>query len=464
LMQEEARLALGSAGDENRLETTAVSAADPRVAARAAAYRALTEAAPGLSEAALVSLTAPDTPTTAPQLDAATEQARASGPELELRARVEAGQPGVWALVASPCAAASERADDAGHAAVLLSAASAAATRGARLEPWVGASGVGLLGFVEREPGETNAEAAARLGDALGHALLAPPSAVDIATARGELIKAAGVEPRPLLEALLEALSAGRSGALAPRGYVTSLLGASREAVLARQRDLLRLPHRVAVLSPSNADDAAFVTRNLSRWLKSADAPRSSPCELEIPSPTRGSLALEPGSEHSEGGYLAFRVSAKSAAEAALLVDLLNQPGGGLSKALAEPDLVGAARALLVGTSSARALVVQLSAFEGREAEALSRVRKLFERLAAGGGLTSAEIDGALARQRTAHRLAALDPRYRLVQLLDPSQAPASDAAALRRWLGSLRPEAALVAEVSTAKAAPTSEKKPPSR
>jgi hypothetical protein len=464
VMQEEARLALGAGEDENRLEATAISAADPRVAARAAAYRALTEPAPGLNEAELVALTTPDAAMTAPALDSATEQARGAAPELGLRTRVEQGQPGVWALVASPCAAASERADSAGHAAVFVSAASAAATRGARLEPWVGAAGVGLLGFVERAPGESDGEAAARLGDALGHALLAPPAAVDIASARGELIKTAGSEPHPLLDAVVESLSGGRSGALLPRGNVTSLLAASREAVLTRQRELLRLPHQVAVISPGSSGDASLVTRSLARWLRSPDALRPSPCDAEIPPLSRSSLAPAPGSELREGGYLAFRIPAKSAPEAGALVDVLNQPGGPLAKAMAEPDLVGAARAMLLGTTSARALVVQLSAFEGREAEALARTQRLFERLATGGVLSAAEIEAAIARQRTAHRLAALDPRYRLVQLLDPSQAPVSDSAALRRLVTSLRPDSALVADPSPRSAPSTNGKSPASR
>jgi hypothetical protein len=107
--------------------------------------------------------------------------------------------------------------------------------------------------------------------------------------------------------------------------------------------------------------------------------------------------------------------------------------------------LVGAARALVFGTASARALVVQVSAFEGREQEALTRIQKLFERLSSGAVLTPAEIDAALARQRSARRLAALDPRYRLVQLLEPSPATAVDAAALRRFTSSLRPDAAVI-------------------
>ena len=97
-----------------------------------------------------------------------------------------------------------------------------------------------------------------------------------------------------------------------------------------------------------------------------------------------------------------------------------------LARTLAEPDLVGAARALVFGTSSARALVVQVSAFDGREHEALSRVQKLFERLSSGGVLTAAEIESAVARQRHVRRLAALDPRYRLVQLLEPAVRPSS--------------------------------------
>src|SRR5262249_46082655 len=137
----------------------------------------------------------------------------------------------------------------------------------------------------------------------------------------------------------------------------------------------------------------------LARWLKSPDTPRPSPCESEVSAPVRGELSLPPSAAAGEGGYVAFRVPAKAGAEAAVLAELLNLPGGALARALAEPDLAGAARALVFGTSSARALVVQVSAFEGREAEAVSRVQKLFERLATGGVLTPADVDAALGRE-----------------------------------------------------------------
>jgi hypothetical protein len=463
LIEEEATLSLARATDENRLEATALSAADPRLAARAAAYGALIEPASKLATSRLVALTTPDEPPLAPSIEAAIEQARADVPVLDARVRVEAGQPGVWALVTTPCGATPERADSAGHAAVLMSATAAAATRNVRLEPWVGAEGLGVLGFAERAPGETDAEAGARLGDALGQALLAPPTALEVATARGDLLKAAGAEPHPLLDALFESLAPGHVGALAPRGLATSLQSASREAVLARQREFLRSPHRLAILSPTNAGDANFVTRSLARWLKTPDAPRPSPCEVEVGAPSRGELSLTPGADAPEGSYLAFRIPAKTGIEAGVLAELLNLPGGALARAVAEPDLVGAARALVFGTSSARALVVQVSAFEGREQEALSRVQKLFERLASGGVLVPAEVEAALARQRAARRLAALDPRYRLVQLLDPSPAAPIDAGALRRLAASLRPEAAVIAR-SVARPASPSGKTPSSR
>jgi hypothetical protein len=338
-----------------------------------------------------------------------------------------------------------ERADSAGHAALVLTAASVGATRGVRLEPWIGASGVGLLGYAERRHGESEAHVAQRLADALGHALLAAPSALDVASARTELIRAAGNEPRPLLDALFEALAPGHVGALAPRGSVSSLQAASREAVLVRQRELLRLPRRLAILAPSKSFEVARLRDRLARWLSSPDAPRPSPCGSEVSPPARGELGIIPGSAEPEGSYLAFRIPAKSGSEAQLLAELLNLPNGPLARTLAEPELVGAARALVFGTSSAQSLLVQVSAFAGKEAEALSRVQKLFERLSAGGVLSSAELEAAAGRKRTEHRLAALDPRYRLVTLLEPAP-PVPDAAAVRRLAASLRPDSAIIA------------------
>jgi hypothetical protein len=285
-----------------------------------------------------------------------------------------------------------------------------------------------------------------------------------VATARGELLQAAGSEPHPLLDALLESLAPGHVGALTPRGSVTSLQAASREAVLTRQRELVRLPHRLALLSPTTQGDAAFVTRALSRWLKTPDSPRPSPCETEIAPPVRGELSLAP-SDAPEGSYVSFRISPRLGNEASVLVELLNLPGGALARALADPDLVGAARALMFGSASARALVVQVSAFEGREQEAVSRVQKLFERLASGAVLTPTEIEAALARQRTARRLAALDPRYRLIQLLEPAPTAATvDAAGLRRLTSTLRPEAAVIGRTLTRPAPASTGKTPSSR
>jgi hypothetical protein len=424
-----------------------LSAADPRAAARAAAYRALVEPGPEAAPHRLVALTTPDDGPTPQSLDEATEQARAAHVPLDVQLRLEAGQTGFWELAAAPCAAMTERAENAGHAALFLLAASAGAPQGVRLEPWVGAGGVGLLGFVERAAGETDAQAAARLGDALGQALVVGPSAQEVANARDELVRAAGGDPHPLWDGLLDALAPGHFGALAPRGSVTSLQAASREAILARQRELLRLPHRLAVLSPAKANETALLGAHFARWLKSPEPLRPSPCGGEVSPPARGELRLASGAS-AEGSYLAFRISPKASSEASLLAELLNLPGGALERALADPELVGAARALSIGSSSARALIVQMSAFEGREAEALSRIQKLFERLAAGGVLTGADIEAAAARQRAAHRFAALDPRLRLMQLLEPVPAPA-DANALRRLAASLRPEAAIIAHAT---------------
>lgn len=455
LIEEEATQALARPAAGNRLDAMAVSATDPRAAARAAAYSALIEPESSLTPVRLVALTAPDVALSAASLDAAAEQARAAAPLLETQARVEQGQPGAWALVAFPCAAASERESNAGHAAVFVAAASAHPVRGVRLEPWVGGAGIGIVGFAERAPGESDADASARLGDALGRALLAPPSALDVASARSELLKAAGDSAHPLLENLLEALAPGHFGALMPKGDTSSLQSASREAVLARQRELLRSAPRVAVIAPGSSGDPAFVTRSLSRWLKTPDPWRPSPCGTELGPAARSELSLMMDPSAPEGSYLAFRISPKLGAEASLLAELLSVPDGALARAMRDPELIGAARAMVFGTGSARAFVVQVSAFDGREAEALTRVQKLFERLATGGVLTAAELESALAKRRSAVRLAALDPRNRLVQLLEPA-APALDAAALRRFAALLRPESAIVARGLTRPVAPS--------
>jgi hypothetical protein len=446
VMTEEAERSLSRPGDGRRLEAAALSATDPRLAARAAAYAAVLGAPGDPTKARLVALTSPEEAPLPPAIDAAVEQARAEAPSLEALVRLEPGQPGVWALLASPCAAASERLDTAGYAALFFTAA---ATSGAdpavRLEPWVGASGAGIIGFTERAAGESDADAAERLGEALGRASLAPPPATAVASARAELTASLNGEARPLLEGLLDNLAGGHMGALAPRGTASSLQSATREAVLSRQRELLRAPHRLAVLSTTDATDATALTRALGRWLRSPEPPRAAPCS-EPPAPARAELGLSRGTVSAEGSYLAFRLSSKVGAEANVLADVLSQPGGLLARAMAEPELVGAARANVFGTSVARALVVQISAFDGREAEALGRVQRLFERLGSDGVLAAPELEAALARLLRARRLAALDPRTRLVQLLEPTVAAPVDSTAVRRLASSLRLESALVA------------------
>ncbi len=460
-MAEEAGRAIAAAPAHSGLEGMAISAADPRASARAAAFRALILGGSPPS-ARLVALITPDEAPHAPAIHAAVEQARTAPSALEVTARVERGQPGTWALVSFGCAAADEDAQRAGRAALFVAAAANQRAQ-VRIEPWIGGGGVGLMGFTERAPGETEAAAAERLGDELGRALVAPPSAVEVAAARAELLKLDGDTPRPLLERVFELLAPGASGALSPRGTGTSLQAASREAVLSRQRELLRQLPGLAVITPGSTADAALVGSSLARWLQTPDALRPSPCAAEVSWPSRAELSLQGDAAEAEGSYLAFRVPGRSGAEAGVLAELLNLPAGALARAMAEPDLAGAARALTFGTNSARAFVVQVSAFEGREIEALSRMQKLFERLASGGALTTPDLEAALARRRSRQQSAELDARHRLAQLQDPSP-PAPDAAALRRFMALLRPSSAIVARSGTARAPADAGKSTPSR
>jgi len=454
-IEQESGLAMAEYRGEGLFGTGDAAAADPRTAARAAAYHALIEPDAAPTRVRVVTLLATDEAPAVPALEAAVARAEAERPALDAHVHTEAKQPGTWALVMNPCAQVAEGEDNAGQAALVMTAAAAGVSEpGIRVEPWIGADGVGLVGFAERRSGDSGRVTAERLADALGHALIAPPSAAEVANARGDSIKTLGSDAHPLLDALLQTLAPGHFGALAPRGSVVSLQAASREAVLLRQRELLRQPHRVAVFSPTNSQDGSALVQRLGRWLKSPDPLRNSPCESEIAAPLRSEIALGSAAEIREGSYLGFRLPRQAALEASALAELLNLPGGALAQALAEPELLGVARALTFGTRSARVLVVQVSAFAGREAEALLRVQKLLERVASGGVLVSADIERALERQRQARRLAALDPRVRLLDLLNATPALA-DVASIRKLAASLRPEAAVVARPGLPVAAP---------
>lgn len=451
VIEEEAGLQLRADGGSGGLEATATSAVDPRVAARAAAYRALVNPETTPRSVRLVSLAAPSDAPTFAALEAAAADVGNHPAPLSAAFSHEPGQPGLWALIFSPCAGIAERPDNVGAAALWASAAVAATadSDGIRLEPWIGQQGIGVLGFVKPAAGEPVADAAARLGDALGRALIEPPSAVDVATARESLLAAVGRESRPLLDAVLSALSPGQVGALTPMGSAQSLQSTSREAVLARQRELARGQHVVSILTPTSKEDGAALVKSVERWLTGPEASRG-----QCPEPSRpraSEIVLQTADDAREGGYVGYRLPTDDLRATQALVELFNAPGGALARALSSPDQVGAARALQFGTESAQALVIQVVGFAGRQAEAMARVQRLIESAQAGGLFSAAEIEAALAKRRKADWLAALDPRFRLGALRapgapeDPRLKPV-DAAALRRLISSLRPDRAVVA------------------
>ncbi len=447
-IEQEARLALGASDYAGELEARALRPTDPRRAARAAAYRALVEQAPQkLPERRAVLVRAPGASLRSEELEAALGASDARLP-FEAKLRVEAGQAGFWALASVPCAANTERSEAAGAGALFLRAAALGGSRDPdlRLEPWVGAGGIGLVGYATQRRGESAAALGRRLGDALGRAFIAPPASIDVAAARESLEAALGSKPRPGFEALLEALTPTHAAVLAPLGTFRALDGASRESVLARQRELLRLPHRIAVLSPTNESDASALVASASRWLESGETLRSSPCGLDVATPAPSDILLTATGDEPEGSYLGFRVAPELDAELGLLAELLNASNGLLARALSDGEVVGAARALPLGTRAARALVIQFRAFDGKEQEALARLKALFERLASGTAIPEPELETALRQSRARHHGAALDPRYRLITLHDGEAPAPADETAFRKLLLALRPESAIFA------------------
>jgi hypothetical protein len=341
---------------------------------------------------------------------------------LELLRRDEPGQGELWVLLASPGGTSAEGAGDAGSLAVLLRALAreASGASDVQLEPWVAVDGAGLLAHApRRDPGESPAALARRVGSALGRAVLAAaPSGPTLASVRAGLIDEIGPEPRPGYWLALDAMSPGHPSWLEPRGTFAALSDAGQSSFELSRRAFLRGPLRVAVLTNGGSAQAELVRAAIDRWL-GIERLGTEACPARVPAPPRvGELTLTTSSgPEAEGAYVAVALpglsgAARRQAEATLF--LLNRRGGLLDQALS--SLAARAEARLVGGPTLGGLVVRVSADPGAETAAVAQVRALLDRLSRGaaspGDVALAERELSRAELET-----SLDPRRRIVDL-----------------------------------------------
>jgi len=405
------------------LDDSIVLPSDPRKAAARAAWRALTGRKDAGSERRFVALSLH--PAERPGFErfasALSEfERRPVRAPLETRLGSEPGQGELWLLLGSPCGTLGESNDDAGQSALALTLAARAASSEVALEPWLTPDAMGLLAHAPRNPHETPSEQAERVASALSRAISEPSRAGDaLALAQGQLFAAVGGSPRPGYARLLDALAPDHLAWLEPRGTWASLAQANRDSLVARTRDLLRGPLRVAVLANHDDAQAAAAAHTIERWFAPfRDDPRR--CQT---TPERGARSGElsvsvPESSNAESAYLGlpFPSRLKFDREAEAVASFLSSPAGPLARALGAEHLNAAARVSAIGGGRAAALVVEIHATDDDERRATLEVRRALDRWLA----SEPSNDELATLQRSAAERAlseSLDPRRRIVDL-----------------------------------------------
>lgn len=428
------------------LDRAVLGEASARDAARAAAWRALSEAGSGglVATARVVTRT--------PRPDGAPTLTRAIAPHAPgaLRTSItrEPGQPELWLLLASECGAEREAAAASGTAAALARLLGADAPPGVTIEPWLGAEGVGVVAHAAPLPAEAARDLALRVAHAVTTTLVrARPPATSLERARQSALAALGPTD-PAWRTLLGALAPGAPSALDPRGGFLELTAAG-PAPLATARDAwLASPLRAAWLGP--ADDAAVGPANatIARWLwpwqRAAGRCPGSP--LATAQPGNYVVEVAGGKLPDVDALIGVRLPdglddlTARAAEAAL-----RGPSGWLARALTGHG-TAAARSAPLGTGRARAVAIDVVARD--VPDAIAAIGSELDRRArlAPGDAEVAALGAVLAAEE---RDARADPRRRLVDAWRgrPS-APRIDAAALARAFGAFTRERQVVVRV----------------
>ncbi len=345
----------------------------------------------------------------------------ASGPEAVRQ--VEPGQGSFWMLLATPCGTSAEDTASAGTLALAMHATALAATgrAGVVLEPWLSVDGIGLMAHATAAAAnESPAAQAERVAEALASALLrAGPSPEAIAASREVLLGTIAEGPSPGLALALRQVSANRPSWLDARGTWTTLSGLSARSVELQRQAFLR--GRLRLASVGNHDETQTIAgeRRLKRLLHGAQSGRPA-CPARRPVlPASGQYRIEAADARSNEAIIAVPLPAMPEglpAEAHWTESLMNRTDGWLAQALQQPGLVSTARARVLGGSGAAALIIEVSALEGKRDEAVAQVRGLLERLRLGAATSD---DAALALRLLEQRNMelGLNPRGRVLEL-----------------------------------------------
>jgi len=419
---------------------------DPRVAAGAAAWTALSSDDPALPTQTRLEIDGwvPPEPSASESVDIESWLLPKPAPRAELRALSQQGQGELWALIATPCVTSDETSLNSGTTAVLLRGLAAQSNQhpSVRFEPWITADGAGLVAHAEPiSATETPIELAARLGSALGFAwAVAQPAQTEWAEARRALLHELGPERRIGFWHALQSMAPDRPGLISPLGTLDSVGAANISRLQARRAILLRYPLRVAVLANDDPNQAAEVERASMRWVGPHRlSPLSCPAAT-APLPVSEDLRVG-AAEQTEPAPATFAIALNGVADSdevhlAWLVYLLTRTGGWLDQALLRSSLATSAHATLVGGHKRRALVVRVGAVESELDDAIAQTRALFRRLASGNAVTEKETAEAHAWYRAAWKQARLSPRRRLVDLWLGNSGPQhADIRSFRQFL-----------------------------
>jgi hypothetical protein len=401
------------------------------------------------------------------RVGAEVDRARAAGGAAvaELHSRVERGQGETWVLVASPCAGSDETTDDAGLAAAVTLAESAAPGAaadgsGVIVEPWTALDGVGVLAHDHARPGESPQAAARRIADVAARRFAATPlERSSVARARSALFAAADTAPARALATVAEAVSPGRPSWLVAQGTALSLGRASDAEVIARATALRTGPLRVAILASDDEAQVTAAAQAVDRWMiRRPGGDRACPQVPMPPAARPGTYTLPlPKSSAATEAWLALPLpdhDRPAFAAATWLAAALDGEGGLLDRALVGDGLVRAASARVIGTLARgrAALVVRLDAPPGSLDAAVAQTRVLLDRLRQ-GALADADLARATERYGAALDAVRTTPRGRLVELFRERDAdtnlPAPSLLSWRAFAASAIKDDALIIAVT---------------
>jgi len=436
------------------LEEAVLAPTDPREAASAAAWNALSGREGSGVSRRFVSYTAPASERSFDLGGAVAAELEARRrPSLDVRVRNEPGQARALALLGTPCGTGPESAADAGEAALVVMSLSRLKTApGITFTPIVSADTVGLLAEATRvDAAESLPALGERLGRALGEALaVTRPSASDVAAARDDLVERLSARTRRGYVTTLDAVSQGHPSWLEPRGTLDALGPAPAGGIDAAIARFLGRPLRLAVVTNDQGAQGRVVASTVERLLRPVRGTVTRCPNHAALVPAARELTLVPrGDEvpHNVLGLPFAPFARRPPLEARAAAELLNRPNGLLEAALR--DAGASALATLVGGPHAAALVVEIAALAGAERTALERVQALLATLA-GGAISNkdvADVQRMLEKRDQAERL---DPRFRALELFrGPEPARTLTPGEVAKFFASLRRDAAVLVTVA---------------